>query len=41
MDRWKPALNAFAIALEGRISPADQDNADHRLHRDADGPALG
>jgi transposase-like protein len=24
MIRWKPALNAFAIAFEGRIIPTDQ-----------------
>jgi hypothetical protein len=23
MNRWKPALNAFAIAFEGRIFPTD------------------
>lgn len=41
MTRWKPTLNAFAIALEGRISPTDQDNADNRLHRKTGSPALG
>jgi hypothetical protein len=24
MNRWKPALNAFAIAIEGRLFPTDQ-----------------
>lgn len=24
MNRWKPALNAFAITFEGRIFPTDQ-----------------
>jgi len=24
MNRWKPALNAFAITFEGRLSPTDQ-----------------
>jgi len=22
LDRWKPALNAFAITFEGRITPS-------------------
>jgi transposase-like protein len=24
MNRWKPALNAFAITFEGRLFPTDQ-----------------
>ncbi len=24
INRWKPALNAFAVTFEGRISPTDQ-----------------
>lgn len=24
MNRWKPALNAFAVTFEGRLFPADQ-----------------
>jgi len=24
MNRWKPALNAFAVTFEGRLFPTDQ-----------------
>jgi hypothetical protein len=24
MNRWKPAVNAFAITFEGRLFPTDQ-----------------
>jgi transposase-like protein len=30
--RWKPALNAFAIAFDGRIVPPSESHQ-HRLHR--------
>jgi hypothetical protein len=34
MNRWKPALNAFAITFEGRIFPTENDDK-NRASRDA------
>jgi hypothetical protein len=44
MNRWKPVLNAFAIAFEGRIFPNNTDNDNDNqcrrchLHRTSDSP---
>ena len=39
MNRWKPALNAFAITFEGRLFPPTNDNRQRQLHRYPDSPA--
>jgi hypothetical protein len=38
MNRWKPALNAFAVTFEGRLFPTINDNRQRQLHRYPDSP---
>ena len=39
MNRWKPALNAFAVTFEGRLFPhPSNDNRQRHLHRYPDSP---
>ena len=33
MNRWKAALNAFAITFEGRVLPTDNQTCQRQLHR--------
>jgi hypothetical protein len=40
MNRWKPALNAFAVTFEGRSSQPINDNRQRQLHRYPDSPAV-
>jgi hypothetical protein len=38
MTRWKPALNAFEIAFDGRLSPAASNSTQPELPRTFDNP---
>jgi len=41
MNRWKAALNAFAITFAGRILPTDNQQRQRQTHRLSDTPARG
>jgi len=41
MNRWKPALNAFAITFEGRTFTSAHRSRQPRLHRSLDRPPGG
>jgi hypothetical protein len=40
-NRWKPALNAFAVTFQGRIEITDQQSRQQDLHRRSDRPGAG